>query len=168
MWGARVPVSRDSRPYFIVPILETPPTWRARSPYLCPPGTGWPSYTPGHCVPFPSPLTTRRATVEVLHAASTRQSVTQQVTVTVTSRLAVHRHSVRLGAKHLEDFFLQLSRSGHSLNLLTTTLLRHGPYRKRLHYCVFSRYQGRTSAQSCSSATEGVLSVYTAVAQQWI
>jgi hypothetical protein len=26
------------------------PTWRARFPYLCPPGTGWPSYTPGHWV----------------------------------------------------------------------------------------------------------------------
>jgi hypothetical protein len=53
-------VPRDSRPYFIVPILETPPTWRARSPYLYPPGTGWPSYTPGQWVHFPSPLTTRR------------------------------------------------------------------------------------------------------------
>jgi hypothetical protein len=43
-------VPRDSRPYFIVPILDTPPTWRARSPYLYPPGTGWASYTPGHWV----------------------------------------------------------------------------------------------------------------------
>jgi hypothetical protein len=49
-------VARDSRPYFIIPILETPPTWRARSPYLCPPGTGWPSYTSGHRVPFGRPL----------------------------------------------------------------------------------------------------------------
>jgi hypothetical protein len=46
--------------YFIVPILETPPTWRARSPYLYPPGTGWPSYTLGHWVQFLSPLTIRR------------------------------------------------------------------------------------------------------------
>jgi hypothetical protein len=37
-------------------------SWRARSPYLYPPGTRWPSYTPGHWVP----LTTRRVTVEVL------------------------------------------------------------------------------------------------------
>jgi hypothetical protein len=44
---ARVWVPRDS-PYFIVPILEIFPTWRARSPYLYPPGTGWPRYTPGH------------------------------------------------------------------------------------------------------------------------
>jgi hypothetical protein len=45
--------------------FDIPPTWRARFPYLYPPGTGWPSYTPGHWVPFPSPLTTRRATAEV-------------------------------------------------------------------------------------------------------
>jgi hypothetical protein len=32
--------------------FETPAAWRARSPYLYPPGTGWPSYTPGHWVPF--------------------------------------------------------------------------------------------------------------------
>jgi hypothetical protein len=30
--------------------FETPPTWRARSPYSYPPGTGWPSYTPRHWV----------------------------------------------------------------------------------------------------------------------
>jgi hypothetical protein len=27
--------------------FETPPTWRPRSPYLYPTGTGWPCYTPG-------------------------------------------------------------------------------------------------------------------------
>jgi hypothetical protein len=32
--------------------FDTPPTWRARSPYLYPPGTGWPSYNPRHWVPF--------------------------------------------------------------------------------------------------------------------
>jgi hypothetical protein len=46
-------VPQNSRPYL------TFPTWRARFPYLYPPGTGWPSYTPGHWVPFLSPLTTR-------------------------------------------------------------------------------------------------------------
>jgi hypothetical protein len=54
----------ELRPCFTV-SFETPPTCKARSPYLHHPGTGWPSYTPGHCVPFSSPLTTRRATVEV-------------------------------------------------------------------------------------------------------
>jgi hypothetical protein len=46
------------------------PTWRTRSPYLCPPVTGWSSYTPRHWVPFSSSPTTRRARVEVLDPAS--------------------------------------------------------------------------------------------------
>jgi hypothetical protein len=45
-------VPRDSGPYFIVPVLESLPTWSVRSPFLYPPGTGWPSYTPRHWVPF--------------------------------------------------------------------------------------------------------------------
>jgi hypothetical protein len=32
--------------------FETPRTWWSRSPYLYPPGTGWPSYNPRHWVPF--------------------------------------------------------------------------------------------------------------------
>jgi hypothetical protein len=32
--------------------IETPWTWRARFLYLYPPGTGWPSYTPRHWIPF--------------------------------------------------------------------------------------------------------------------
>jgi hypothetical protein len=45
--------------------FETFPTWRARSPYLYPPGVGWPIYSPRHWVSFSSPRMTRRATVEV-------------------------------------------------------------------------------------------------------
>jgi hypothetical protein len=59
-----VRVAQNPKPYFTV-SSETPPAWRARFPYLYPKGTGWPSYTPGHWVPFTSSLTTRRATVEV-------------------------------------------------------------------------------------------------------
>jgi hypothetical protein len=54
-------------------FLRLPPTWRARSPHLYPRGTGSPRYTPGHWVPPPPPNTTRRATVEVLYPASTRE-----------------------------------------------------------------------------------------------
>jgi hypothetical protein len=54
--------------------FETPPTWRARSPYLYTPGTRWPGYTPRHWVPFSSPPTTRRANVEVFFSASTRET----------------------------------------------------------------------------------------------
>jgi hypothetical protein len=52
--------------------FETPPTWRAKSPYLYPPGIGWPSYTLMRWVPFSSPPTTRRAEVVVLKPTSTR------------------------------------------------------------------------------------------------
>jgi hypothetical protein len=51
--------------------FETPPTWRPRSQYLYASGTGWPGYTPRHWVPFTSPPTTRRATVEVFDPSST-------------------------------------------------------------------------------------------------
>jgi hypothetical protein len=54
--------------------LETFSTWRARSPYLYPPGTGWPGYTARHWVPFSSPPTTRKATVAVLDPAFTQDS----------------------------------------------------------------------------------------------
>jgi hypothetical protein len=43
-------------PYFTV-SSKTPPTWRARFPYLYPPRTGRHSYTPGHWITFLSPLT---------------------------------------------------------------------------------------------------------------
>jgi hypothetical protein len=32
--------------------FETLPVWRARSPYLYPPGIGWPTYVPGTGFPF--------------------------------------------------------------------------------------------------------------------
>jgi hypothetical protein len=56
--------------------LETPPTWRARPPYLYPPGTGWPSCSHRHWVPFSLPPT-RRATMEVFDPASTRERGTE-------------------------------------------------------------------------------------------
>jgi hypothetical protein len=55
--------------------FETPPTWRARSPYLYLPGTGWFGYNSRYWVPFPSPPTTRRARVEVFDPASTRERI---------------------------------------------------------------------------------------------
>jgi hypothetical protein len=42
-------VAQNPKSYFTV-SSETPPTWRARFPYLYPPGTEWPSYTPGQWV----------------------------------------------------------------------------------------------------------------------
>jgi hypothetical protein len=46
--------SRRNHDHILLSHLKLPPAWRARSPYLYPPGTGWPSYTPGHWVPLSS------------------------------------------------------------------------------------------------------------------
>jgi hypothetical protein len=46
-----VRVAQNPKPYFTV-SSETSPTWRARFPYLYPPRTGWPSYTPGTGFPL--------------------------------------------------------------------------------------------------------------------
>jgi hypothetical protein len=58
--------------YILLSQIRGPPTWRARFPYLYPPGAGWPYYTPRHWVPFSSLPTIRRATV-VFDLASTRE-----------------------------------------------------------------------------------------------
>jgi hypothetical protein len=52
------PSSTELRPYSSV-SFEILPTWRTRSLYLYPPGTGWPSYNPRHWVPFAYPLTSQ-------------------------------------------------------------------------------------------------------------
>jgi hypothetical protein len=57
LWG---PSPAELRQYFTV-SFETHSTWSARSLYLYHPGTGWPSYTPGHWDPFSLPLTIPRA-----------------------------------------------------------------------------------------------------------
>jgi hypothetical protein len=64
--------SRGTRDHILLSQIRDSPTWRTRSPYLYPPGTGWPSYNPRHWVPFSSPSTTRRATVEVFEPVSTQ------------------------------------------------------------------------------------------------
>jgi hypothetical protein len=57
--------------------FETPPTWRARSSYLYPPGTGWPSYTHGCWVHFALPPITYRAAVEISEPSFTQACLTQ-------------------------------------------------------------------------------------------
>jgi hypothetical protein len=52
IWGAlsdeRTGLSFTMYNIFYCLRFETPPTWRTRSLYLYPPGTGWPGYTPRH------------------------------------------------------------------------------------------------------------------------
>jgi hypothetical protein len=45
-------VPSRAEPTNILYSSETPSTWRAGFPYLYPPRTGWPSYTPWHWFPF--------------------------------------------------------------------------------------------------------------------
>jgi hypothetical protein len=108
--------------------IKTPPTWRARSPYLYPPGTGWPSYTTRHRVPFSSPPTTRRATVEIFQPASTRDCPLTRLTESQSqSYFATGGLSpIRLGAEPLETHgqnFSQMNTCGHS-PYITSSLTR--------------------------------------------
>jgi hypothetical protein len=67
--------SSGTRDHILLSQIRDFPTWGARFPYLYPPGTGWPSYIPRHWIPFSSPPTTCRATVEVFEPASTWSSL---------------------------------------------------------------------------------------------
>jgi hypothetical protein len=51
--------------------FEPPPTWRSIFPYLYPPETEWPSYSPRHWILFSSPPSIRRAKVALFEPAST-------------------------------------------------------------------------------------------------
>jgi hypothetical protein len=64
---------------FYCPSFEDSTTWSARSLYLYPPGAGWPSYNPRQWVPFSSPPTTHRDTVEVFDPASTLEKCTYRI-----------------------------------------------------------------------------------------
>jgi hypothetical protein len=74
-----VHVSQNFWPYLTV-SYESPATWRARSLYLYPPGTGWPSYTPRALgslgiLGIPTRLHTGLSNVRVrVHLAADRQS----------------------------------------------------------------------------------------------
>jgi hypothetical protein len=89
---SQVWVPRDSWPHFTRYCLrcKTPPTWRAGSPYLYRAETGWPGYTFRHWVPFSSPPTTRRVTVEVFDPASTQAAKAQLALLVITSRHGQH------------------------------------------------------------------------------
>jgi hypothetical protein len=62
---SQVRVPRETHNHILLSQIRDSPIWRVRSPYLYPSGTG---------VPFSSPSTTRRATVEVLEHASMRDT----------------------------------------------------------------------------------------------
>jgi hypothetical protein len=67
--------SRGTHDHILLSQIRDTPQPGGRSPYLYPTGTGWPSYTPRHWVPFSSPPTIRRAAVDVFEPASTRARI---------------------------------------------------------------------------------------------
>jgi hypothetical protein len=81
------------------------------------PGTGWPRYSPGYWVPFPSPLTTRRATVEVFYPDSTRdrsmksqnQKVIHITTDSQSASLSVDGKVARISCVDSINVFMSLS-----------------------------------------------------------
>jgi hypothetical protein len=80
-------------------------------PCLYPPGTEWPSYILRLWVPFSSPSTSRRDTVEVFETTSTQESclASSQRQVKITLRLTVSQ-SVNLGVEpHLGLITIYLS-----------------------------------------------------------
>jgi hypothetical protein len=71
---SQVRVLRDSWPHFTASDSRL-----SQVPYFYAPGTGCPGYTPRHWVPFSSPPTTRRATVEVFDPCSARVTSTLKI-----------------------------------------------------------------------------------------
>jgi hypothetical protein len=62
--------SRGTHDHILLSQIRDSPNPEGQVPVFISPKTGCPSYTPRHRVPFPSPFTTRRATVEIFDAAS--------------------------------------------------------------------------------------------------
>jgi hypothetical protein len=63
---------RGTRDHILLSRIRDSPNLEGQAPHLYSTGTGWHSHTPRHWVPFSSPPTTRRATVEVFEPASIR------------------------------------------------------------------------------------------------
>jgi hypothetical protein len=107
---------------------ETPPTWRARFPYLYPPRTGWPSYTLGHV---------QRTFLQLqLQLIYDRQSVGQSVLVSkvkVTLRPTISsrpvRHGVRRPSGTRDQFFFLLEIFAGASILYVTQRRPNGKHR---------------------------------------
>jgi hypothetical protein len=107
----------DSWTHFTVSD-STLPNLEGQVPYLYPPGTGWPGYTPRHWIPPSSPPTTRRATVGVFDPASTL--------AWNWSKLVPHLQ--HLGTDHLENKLLYVCVPASCCrNVFTEPLTRNGP-----------------------------------------
>jgi hypothetical protein len=67
--------SRGTHDHILLSQIRDSPNLEGQVPVFISPVTGWPRYTPRHCVPFWPPPTTRRPTVEVFDPTSTRDGL---------------------------------------------------------------------------------------------
>jgi hypothetical protein len=62
---------RGNHDHIFLSQIRDCPNLECQVPYLCPPGTRWPSYNHRHWIPFSLPPTTRRAEFHVFEPSST-------------------------------------------------------------------------------------------------
>jgi hypothetical protein len=170
--------------------IRDSPHLEPRSPYLYPPGTGWCSYTTRHWVPFPSPFTTRRATVEVirtlLHTLESQSAIPWRINSNTKHNIADFWRSCYMftslkltGLLNVRSCFPHIIILDANLLLIPTIQLNcySSLYRPRTGSTenVSSNIErtlvakGKTCPQSCSLTTDILLSpVYTAVTWQCV
>jgi hypothetical protein len=83
--------------------LVTPLTWRARSPYLYPPGTEWPNYTPRQLVPFSSPPTTILEPIMCPPVITSRRTEYRSPSPTLRLPLSAHSSRIRVFCEPLSS-----------------------------------------------------------------
>jgi hypothetical protein len=111
--------SRGTHDHSLLPQVRDSPNLEGQVPVFIPPGTGWPSYTPRHWVPFSSSPTTRRVTVEVFDPASS-QSKTRNQSYFTTGGLRPINSSWRHDSRLTTRIFLNLcGNSPHVTSSLT-------------------------------------------------
>jgi hypothetical protein len=118
--------------------FESLPTWRVRSPYLYPPGTEWPSYSPRHWVSFSSPPTTRRVTVEVFEPAYTREE------------LSSHSRILSVWTTHIACASVGVPTWSLLANWLLPSNIKHSSYCCMRVFRAWPR-DGRPSIVACTS-----------------
>jgi hypothetical protein len=88
--------SRRAHDHSLLSQIRDSPNLEASSPYLYPSGRGWPSYNPRHWIPFTSPLTTRRTTVEVIRTLLRTLEKQSAITWRINSRRTEYKTSPQI------------------------------------------------------------------------
>jgi hypothetical protein len=109
---------RGTRDQILLSQIRDSPNLEGQVPYLCPPGTGWPSCSPRHSVPLSSPPTTHRTMVEVFEPASTRFLILAKSEAKLLHHWQFTANQFVLASSPLRlttiEFFFQLNPCGNS------------------------------------------------------